>query len=460
MSETGFGIFYAVFQVGERLLYALCLAFFLQPATAKGKDRRRKTAMVCLLYLSAGFFCDWIPVPQGAFGFLLTILLTATAKMLGLERAMAFWLAVLFWNVRTASGLIMESLYFMIEQRMSLSVKMPETMYLHAFINITSFLLCHVLCMAIMLYALWLRLQKERMIFFWRELCYLGLLPIAGILFGQMIARLLTEVRDGVFFQLYERHPAFLAVVPLLALLFYGGAYLTIAFWQDMTALREEQAACFVEQQQTQAILARIQETEQFYRRVRSLEHEMRGHLTNLKGLVKSGAYVELEEYISRVDESIGDFAQTFQTGNSITDVIINDKRRQCLDRGIRFWVDFHYPSKGVYDAFDVGIILQNLLQNALEACEKMPEGERFITLIGKQRGRFFLLEVKNSFTGEVALGEDGLPVTDKKEDRFMHGIGLANVRREVEKYMGELELKADSQEFAATVFLQERSSL
>ena len=41
-----------------------------------------------------------------------------------------------------------------------------------------------------------------------------------------------------------------------------------------------------------------------------------------------------------------------------------------------------------------------------------------------------------------------------------MHGLGLSNVRREAEKYMGELELKADRREFSATVLLQERSNL
>ena len=40
-----------------------------------------------------------------------------------------------------------------------------------------------------------------------------------------------------------------------------------------------------------------------------------------------------------------------------------------------------------------------------------------------------------------------------------MHGIGLSNVRREAEKYMGELELKTDQREFSATVLLQERSN-
>ena len=194
--------------------------------------------------------------------------------------------------------------------------------------------------LAVMLYALQRQMQKQRMTLHRRELCYLALVPTAGILFGQVISRLLVEFKDGVLLQLYERHPVFLAVVPLLALLFYAGAYLTIAFQQGMAALREEQATHYMEYQQTQAIRARIHETEQFYTRIRGLKHEMRGHLTNIKGLAQSG-----------------------------------------------------------------------------------------------------------------------LPVTTKQEDAPMHGIGLANVRREAEKYMGELELRTNQREFSATVLLQERGN-
>ncbi len=60
---------------------------------------------------------------------------------------------------------------------------------------------------------------------------------------------------------------------------------------------------------------------------------------------------------------------------------------------------------------------------------------------------------------GEVVFGQDGLPVTTKKEDASLHGIGLTNVRREAEKYMGELELRTNQREFSATVLLQERGN-
>lgn len=107
-----------------------------------------------------------------------------------------------------------------------------------------------------------------------------------------------------------------------------------------------------------------------------------------------------------------------------------------------------------------MGIILQNLLQNAVEACKKVNNNEKYIVLTGKRKGRFFLIEVKNSFTGRIIFGQDGLPATTKKDNAPMHGIGLSNVRREAEKYIGELELKTNQREFSAAVLLQERSSL
>ena len=459
MSETGFRIFNSVFSAGAELTYAVLLTAFFKPFIPSQCRKWRKLLIVFFVYILFEIVCNRAALPQGSFGLILTALLLAVSKWIDLEKPFVFLLTLLYFNARISSGLMVQSLYFIIERSIPFQLEPQEAVFLRAAFLVTLFLVSHATMLAVMLYALQRQMRKQRMTLHRRELCYLSLVPTAGILFGQVISRLLIEFKDGVLLQLYERHPAFLAVIPVLALLFYAGAYLTIAFQQGMAALREEQAALYAEHQQTQAIRARIHEAEQFYTRICQLKHEIRGHMTNIKALAGRGEYVSLEGYIARMDESIRDFELTRQTGNPVTDVIVNDIRRQSLDLGIRFQVDFHYRSPG-YDAFDVGIILQNLLQNAVEACEKVSEGERFIVLTGKRKGRFFLIEVKNSFAGEVMFGQDSLPVTMKKEDVPMHGIGLSNVRREAEKYMGELELKADQQIFSATVLLQERSSL
>ena len=459
MSETGFRIFNSVFSAGAELIYAVLLTAFFQPFVPQDKQRRR-LLLVFFAYILFEIVCNRAALPQGSFGLILMAILLVVSKWIGLEKPSVFLLTLLYFNARISSGLMVQSLYFIVERSVPYRLEPPEAVFLRAALLVMLFLLSHASMLAVMLYALQLQMRKQKMTLHRQELCYLSLVPTAGILFGQVISRLLVEFKDGVLLQLYERHPAFLAVIPVLALLFYAGVYLTIAFQQGMAALREEQATHYMEYQQTQAIRARIHEAEQFYTRIRGLKHEMRGHLTNIKGLAQSGEYASLEDYISKMDESMSGFALTLQTGNPVADVIVNDIRRQSLDLGIRFQVEFHYPDPRAYDAFDVGIILQNLLQNAVEACEKVGEDERFIVLTGTRKGRFFLIEVKNSFADEVVFGQDGLPVTTKQEDASMHGIGLANVRREAEKYMGELELKAVQQEFFATVLLQERSSL
>ena len=460
MSETGFRIFNSAFSIGAELIYAVLLTAFFKPFMSDQGRRWRKLLIVFSVYILFEIVCNRAALPQGSFGPILMVMLLAVSKWIDLEKSLVFLLTLLYLNARISSGSMVQSLYFIVERSLPFQLEPPEAVFLRAAFLVMLFLLSHTAMLAVMLYALQRQIRKQRMTLHRRELCYISLVPTAGILFGQVISRLLVEFKDGVLLQLYERHPTFLAVVPVLALLFYAGAYLTIAFQQGMSALREERAAHYVEYQQTQAIRARIHEAERFYTSIRRLKHEMRGHLTNIKGLARSGEYASLDDYIAKMDESMSDFELTLQTGNPVTDVIVNDTRQRSLDLGIRFQVDFRYPEPGAYDAFDVGIILQNLLQNALEACEKVSEGERFIVLTGKRKGRFFLIEVKNSFVGEVVFGQDGLPVTTKKEDAPMHGIGLSNVRWEAEKYMGELELKTDQREFSATVLLQERSSL
>lgn len=455
MSESGFQIFNEAFSVGAELLYAIYLTLFLRPFMRRKENQRRKCVIIFFSYLLLSQFCDWTVLPQGMFSLILIVFLVAVSQVIGLERSMAFLLGILFWNARISSGLTVESLYFIADRILPYPLEPSEAVYLRTAFLLTLLILSHAVLLAAMLYALWNQMRKQRLPLHWLEMCYISLLPTAGILFGQIIIGLLYEIKDGELLQLYERHPAFLAVVPLLALLLYAGAWLTIMFQQKMDALREEQAAGYVERQQTELIRAQIHEAEQFYGRIRRMKHEMRGHLNNIKGLARIGEYADLEKYISRMDEDMNDVELSLRTGNPVSDVIVNDKQRQCLDRGIRFQIDFHYPESGNYDAFDVGIILQNLLQNALEACENEAENDRFISLSGKQTGRFFLIEVQNSFAGEVEFGSDGLPVTGKKTDVSMHGIGLTNVRRIVEKYMGEMEISLENEAFRVTVMVQ-----
>ncbi len=453
MSSESFQLFSSSFVPGFQLFYALALACFFRPFLPQ--PRIQGLAIVSLAYLAAFFLCNGFPVPRGALGPLLLALTVGLSKPVGIARPLAFFLTLLYLSAKISAGLVAESLYFLAEQLFPFHPEPIEGVYLRAAWLITAFFLSHLSLFSLLLWLLARQLKRRRLSLHRRELCYMSLIPAASILFGQMVSSLLLEVKDGVLLQLYERHPAFLGVVPALALLFSLGSLLAISFRQSLEALLEERESSFVQRQQAAAIRDRIQEVEEFYTRVREMKHQLRGHLTAIRGLAQRGEYRQAEQYIARMDESMSGFERTLQTGSAVTDVIVDSLRRQCQEQGIGFYSEFHYPSGGRYDAFDLGIILHNLLQNALEACQNLA-GERYISLAGRRQGRFFLIEVQNPFAGQLVLGENGLPSTTK-EDALLHGLGLSQVRREAEKYTGELELKTDGQIFCATVLLQEQ---
>ncbi len=74
----------------------------------------------------------------------------------------------------------------------------------------------------------------------------------------------------------------------------------------------------------------RLEEAENFYGSIRRVRHEMKNHMTNIKGLVASEKYDEVENYIEKLDETIQTMDYKFNTGNAVTDVIINDKYQKA----------------------------------------------------------------------------------------------------------------------------------
>ncbi len=416
---------------------------------------------VFLIYAAVYFFSMLTSGVGWLYMAIVLILLVAASGFLDMDRGFTFFLGVIFFCIRNLSMLTVSSIsYFLDKHREYMAGKngILENIFLHATWSYLLAMALRIVLFYIMLCIAGRLLRKKTLKLHRKELCCLLLLPIIGILFANIIVNILLIGYGEQTLQLYEEFPAFLVIVPVVAVLFYAGILLTIVSYQKLAGLQEERQKYFVEQQQVHAIQERMEEVERFYDGIRQMKHEMRNHLTNIKGLARNGSYGEMEQYIDRMDESMNAFEVAVKTGNAVTDVIVNDKQKTAEKQGIQFVSEFFYPRSADYNAYDIGIIINNLLQNALEACAKMTEGERYIYLSGRQKKKFYLIHVKNSFVGEVTFDEEThLPLSTKEQDASLHGIGLSNVKREVEKYMGDVDIKVKKNEFSVTVLLQER---
>lgn len=467
MSETGFMLFQNIVGRIQTVLYAGGMTFVFYPFMVRRKDRwqnvLKKAAIVFLDYMLVYLICESASVPGWLCMIIVIVLLVVSSRFLSMEKNDTFLLVTLFFSIKEMSRLITESLNYVFSKKIVQGLTDKNLIYRNAAISYSVTMALRFILLFVMLRIVMYRLQKKQSKLYIKELCYICLIPIASILFGNVIFRLYFTVKDNIFFSLYEQYPAFIGLVPFITALFYAGIIITIMSYQEMVSLQEEKEKYFVEQQQLLAIQERMGEVEQFYSGIRQMKHEMKNHLTNIKGLAESGSYEEMEQYIARMDESMNVFELTIKTGNAILDVIVNDKQKVADKRGIQFSSEFRYPSSDMYNAYDIGIIINNLLQNALEACEKVTTGKKYIILSGKQKKRFFLINVKNSFEGEVTFDKNtNLPVSTKEnvseKITFMHGIGLSNVKREAAKYLGNMDIKVKKKEFSVTVLLQERS--
>ncbi|MDE7357865.1 MAG: ATP-binding protein, partial [Lachnospiraceae bacterium] len=170
---------------------------------------------------------------------------------------------------------------------------------------------------------------------------------------------------------------------------------------------------------------------------------DMRSHLANISLLVKGAAGSvdeELESYIGKMEETVSKLDFTCQTGNPITDIIIHQKGQEAEKKQISFQIDFVYPCKLQIDAYDIAVILNNALENAIEACNGA-EGETQIKLRSYVKGSLFFIEVENDFSGTIAIDrESGMPVSSKENGK-LHGIGISNMQRCAKKYMGDIDI-------------------
>lgn len=188
---------------------------------------------------------------------------------------------------------------------------------------------------------------------------------------------------------------------------------------------KDSQRAALLDQQmniQTQSIMG----LEKSYRSQRAISHEFTHHLNAISALLESQQYKSAEQYIQTLQEQQTTRVFVVNSHHAIVDAILNQRYQSAKERGI----DMHIK---VSDLSELGIptemivvILSNLLDNAIEACERY-SGEKVIQLSMILADKL-TLSIRNT-TEPVQFIVNGFPITTKS-DKQNHGYGLQNVER------------------------------
>jgi sensor histidine kinase regulating citrate/malate metabolism len=100
-------------------------------------------------------------------------------------------------------------------------------------------------------------------------------------------------------------------------------------------------------------------------------------------------------------------------------------------------------------DEMQLAIVVSNLLENAIHACEELPEDERFIEIKAKYKEQL-LLEISNPCDGKVPLDEEGHPYATAGD----HGIGTTSVLAFVKQTDSEIRYIAEDKIFKVRMII------
>lgn len=173
------------------------------------------------------------------------------------------------------------------------------------------------------------------------------------------------------------------------------------------------------------------------------LRHQIR-KWGNLQGISK--------EAVREAEEIINVYDSILKTGNEALDIILTEKSLLCMRYGIRFSCMADGKILGFMRETDLYALFGNMIENAIEAARNQDEEKRVIYVSVRPINEMVMIKVKNFYQGMLEF-VDGIPQTKKKEREY-HGFGVRSMRRIVEKYDGNLKIKAEDGVFTVSIVL------
>lgn len=179
-------------------------------------------------------------------------------------------------------------------------------------------------------------------------------------------------------------------------------------------------------------------------------EHEYKNQMMVISALVKKRELKNLDKYLDKTCEEIEHKIDSIDTNHVIVNAILNTKYQEAREKGIVFVLRINDLSDIPISDEDIVVILSNLLNNALEACEKSDE-KMIKTKFTMENGQI-VISVANTYVDNPIIVNGSYQTS--KEDASMHGMGIRNVKEVVDKYGGTCVIKHDNKFFRFVVFI------
>lgn len=190
---------------------------------------------------------------------------------------------------------------------------------------------------------------------------------------------------------------------------------------------------------------SRLQEQAQIIRRLR---HDMVNQLQAVRMLLSTGhtdtAVSQLDSYFTEVKQ----WGNAMFSGNAVIDAVINAKYYLVQEHEIRFHYNGLLPAHIDFDSVFLSSVASNLLDNAINACAKLPPEQRSIDFSVLLHGSDLLISCRNP----SSTSTQAVPKTPDLSSE--HGWGLTILQRLADRTSGRLEIHNENAQFQASLWI------
>lgn len=189
------------------------------------------------------------------------------------------------------------------------------------------------------------------------------------------------------------------------------------------------------------------EEIKNLHEKVRLLKHDTKNHMMVLMSYIENSENEKAKEYISLITDKLNRIYSYIYIGNSLMNYIINNKADKAINLGIDIKAEIETLDFRYMESIDFSSLLNNILDNAIEAAEKSKD-KRVEIYISNKNG-FDLISVKNSIDKSVLKNNPKFKTTKLVAG---HGYGMKQIRNIIEKYNGTLDIYEDNGLFCLNV--------
>ena len=386
-----------------------CLQYFLGSfLESRIRNRNMNGLIVTILYgvmkLGIGFF---LPESEGKFGIfaeLAVIVCIIFMVVLICYRAVekiTLFLAVVFMALSEIS-FFLSYMIFKLEDKLFklwdweiVSECMPslEVYYMVSVIIVIGMNVLRCVAAAALLYFSLKRIIKdyrEKDYAIHRtELLFILTPGLAGLMVCTLLRVTIDTAESGTPELLYDRYPSLIIIVPVILLLLLFSIMSSVKVFQNMICWNREKSSRIILEKQVSSLQEHMGEMERVYSGIRGMRHDMKNTVSVIMQLAagkKEGREKELHTYLEELNRSMDRLEFRFKTGNTVVDTLLNMKYHEIIRivPDLQMNVEeLQFPEKLFIQSYDIGIILGNALDNAIEACRKLkakePDAEIFI---------------------------------------------------------------------------------